>query len=210
MPDPTSPPILGPQRAVLAPLLALCLLAVLCLAPREVCAQDAPAATTQLTPPMELERAPSHTPGPSWYGWQTILADVGAFGVMALGGGLERPFVSFLGLAGYVVASPIVHLVHGNSWAIGSLLLRVAGPALVLGGIAVTFAGCPFFGNGECNGGSQAAGAFMAIGGLGLIVATPIIDAILAVDRPTRSRVAITPWLSPRADAAGVTFSGRL
>jgi hypothetical protein len=147
---------------------------------------------------------------PGWYGWQTLAGDASAFGLMGLGGGLERPAVSLVGVGAYVLTTPIVHLVHGNDWAIGSLLLRVAGPGLVLAGLAVRFGDCPLFGSGDCNEGSVAAGTALAVVGLGLVLAMPIVDTLLAREVRARSEVSLTPWLSPSGNAGGLSLMGRL
>ena len=167
----------------------------------------------------DSERPPIHhapVAEPTWYGWQTIIADVGSVGVMTLGAwgastvddGLTGP-VFLLGVGGLVLTSPIIHLAHDNSWALGSLGLRFAGSALMIGGLGLILH-CGFNDEVNCGEGSVAAAEIMAIAGFGLVVAMPVIDAVLAVDRPIRSRVAFTPWISPRADAAGVALVGQL
>jgi hypothetical protein len=154
---------------------------------------------------------------PVWYGWQTIVADAGWLGVAALGvyqdSGLEdngaAPWVFGLGVAGYVLTSPILHLIHGNSWAPWSLLLRPAGPALTV--VGTIFLACAF----DDREGVECAvdpyvGEAMAIAGLALIVATSVIDATKAFDAPVRAQLAVTPWVSPRADGGGLSLVGRL
>lgn len=50
----------------------------------------------------------------------------------------------------------------------------------------------------------------MAIVGLLLVGAMPVVDPIMAREEPARSEVAIRPWVSPRADSGGISLVGQL
>jgi len=82
-----------------------------------------------------------------WYGWQTLLVDLGSVLTIPLGG---------VGLAGYALGAPIVHLAHGQvGRGVGSLGLRLALP--LVGGAV----GCRVSGSDQhdIGGGSDASAA---------------------------------------------------
>ena len=62
-----------------------------------------------------------------WYGWQPLVADTAALGLATQGGvNLILPAVG-----SYVVAAPVIHLVHGRvGAALGSLAVRIAMPVM--------------------------------------------------------------------------------
>ncbi|HYV46544.1 MAG TPA: hypothetical protein VFA20_16880 [Myxococcaceae bacterium] len=93
-------------------------------------------ASAQITPPpppAEPTTLPATTPAPTWYGWQTLIADgavilVTGTGFILATNGYAKPGNSIAGAGGgsYVIPAPIVHLVHGNVWgALGSFGLKV-------------------------------------------------------------------------------------
>jgi hypothetical protein len=60
-----------------------------------------------------------------WYGWQTLIVDGSAVGLMAIGGS----YGVALGVTAYAFGGPMVHGVHGRSGvALGDFLLRVGAP----------------------------------------------------------------------------------
>jgi hypothetical protein len=128
---------------------------------------------------------------------------------MVLGGEHDEPGLVLFGIGTYIALSPVVHALHDNDWALDSVLLRAAASGLLLGGTLVLFSSCPLFGD-RCSDGGSAIGGTMIIGGVLLGVAMPFLDAALAFDKPDRSGVAVTPWLSPRADAGGLALVGSL
>jgi hypothetical protein len=160
----------------------------------------------------------------TWYGWQTLIADVPSLGLLVAGSATmlysgpqdDQPVLFAIGLGGYVAATPILHLVHDNEWAPFSLALRVVGPALTLGGIAILSSA---FDDAEVDGLDSRsdsgpilpiAGAITAILGVLVVVSTPLVDAVLATDRSRRSHAALSPWIGPRANAAGLLLTGPL
>lgn len=72
--------------------------------------------------------APANPQRRQWYGWQTLLVDLGAAAAFA-----AHPAA---GLAGYAFAPPVVHAAHRNERSmLMSLGLRVGAP--IVGGVAV-------------------------------------------------------------------------
>jgi hypothetical protein len=64
-----------------------------------------------------------------WYGGRILLADGSAVAVMAAGGGLGSGPLALVGVAGWFVASPLVHAQHaGAGRGLGSFALRAGLP----------------------------------------------------------------------------------
>lgn len=126
---------------------------------REARAAAARDEATAPPPPAEENRA-----RPTWYGWQTLLADGASIAV--------TPAVPLVGLGGYVLGGPIVHLAHGRvGAALGSLGLRVGAP--IAGGTAA------YLIQGKCRG--DFCGVAPLLGaGVGLISAIALDSALLA------------------------------
>jgi hypothetical protein len=83
-----------------------------------------------------------------WYGWQTMLVDIGSVGLGVAAGRAAGTGTGFaVALTGYAVGAPIVHLAHGEGGDAGvSVGLRLGLP-LVAGLIgygigAASFQGC--------------------------------------------------------------------
>src|SRR6185295_968164 len=87
-------------------------------------------ASAQITPPpppAEPTTLPATTPAPTWYGWQTLIADgavilVTGTGFILATNGYAKPGNSIAGAGGgsYVIPAPIVHLgtaTCGGPWA---------------------------------------------------------------------------------------------
>jgi hypothetical protein len=71
----------------------------------------------------------------SWYGWQTLAADGASLGVFAIGMASWTVEPTVVGYAGFLVATPVVHVVNGNvGRGVGSFVLRLFVP-LLAGGI---------------------------------------------------------------------------
>lgn len=150
------------------------------------------------TPPLlTREAAAASAPHTHWYGWQTLIADGSAVSL------LFSPYTSAVALIGYVVASPVIHLVHGQVGpAVGSTLLRLTLPiAFALVGVEVE--NDPWLG--------AFGGAFLGV------VGTSAIDASLLAWEPQRSspgseRAAraspsftFVPMLAPKREARGAS-----
>jgi hypothetical protein len=140
------------------------------------------------------------TAGPSrdWYGWQTLIADVGSFGVATAtvyGGG--RTLTVAVGL--YFLGAPIVHFAHGNLVGFGSIGLRLAGA--VAAGLSVLSMGW---------GGSSSDG--IVVLAASAILVPPIIDAsVLAYgeekprDAKTSLLPSVTPWVTKSVTGLSAT-----
>ena len=173
-------------------------------------AERAPASPESVEPTTDAERPPiddQRGEGATWYGHLTLLADAGSIGLLVLGASQGMGGLVGLGLLGYVVATPILHWAHDNDWAPGSLVLRIASPVLLIVG-AVLALGCALS-DGEACGGA-ASGEILLYAGLGIGIAMPIVDAVLAFEEPSSSGIAFTPWIDPRAGAGGVALAGRM
>lgn len=187
----------GPREHIIRPVLFVLVAATLLCAPATASAQQAPddeptASTTQ------------------WYGHFTLLADVAGLtlfiGPIASEG---EPAVSVIGLVSYTIATPIIHAVHDNDWWGPSFGLRLASIGLIVVGGIVLFSSCPLFSS-SCDSGGKALGTTLAVSGMVLGLAMPIVDAVMAVHKPARRRAAIVPLLSLDTRAAGLAVVGRL
>ena len=138
---------------------------------------------------------------PRWYGWQTLATDGAALTSIVLGVTQRDgdPLLA-LGLGGYLLGAPTVHLVHDRvGTGLASLGLRVGAPltGMMLGAAATDcsnasddhdFAGC-----------GEEEGAWGFVLGVGAAIA--IDAAVLAREparRPARERTSATrPRLAP-------------
>jgi hypothetical protein len=155
-----------------------------------------------------------------WYGWQTLAVD--GLSVSAVGVGLafrdEHP-VGYLalgsGLAGYVLAAPIVHFAHGRTTpAFASLALRVGAPTVgvLSGGLIGYGVGCAV----DCNGDFGAEGGMLVgalAGGVAGAVSAMVVDAVVFAREPAATTAQVhwmpTSSYDPKRQAAtfGVTGS---
>jgi hypothetical protein len=80
----------------------------------------------------EREAPPPRATEHVWYGWETLLVDAASFSVfLGTVNDVKRP-APYVGLAGYALGGPIVHIANDEPGrAAGSLILRVATPALL-------------------------------------------------------------------------------
>jgi len=160
------------------------------------------------TPPLLTpEQAASAVPRTHWYGWQTLIADGGSVAL------LFSPYTALVGITGYVVASPVIHGVHGQVGpAVGSALLRLTMPiGLALAGAAVASELTPA--NSPNGLGNVLLGLFG--GALLGVVGASAIDASLLAWEPARAAsgtkgetrtapsIALVPVLSPSPEARG-------
>jgi hypothetical protein len=126
---------------------------------------------------------------PRWYGWEILLVDAAALGVMIAAGRADSDAVAWVGFGAYAAGGPLLHAIHGNGGrAATSGVLRVGLP-LTLGLLA----------SAACDGdGEEFLGCLGPVGGamLGGAAIALIVDyAILAYEpaRPPPVRVAVTP-----------------
>lgn len=72
-----------------------------------------------------LAAAPANAGERDWYGWEIMLTDAMSIGLVATG----RTVPAVIGLAGYALAGPTLHVVHGDgAEALADLGLRVGLP----------------------------------------------------------------------------------
>jgi hypothetical protein len=181
----------------------------------ESVASEQPHAVAQ-PEPSQLEEP--GLPGPrrpetSWYGWQTLLSDLGVIGLWSAAYAVDDAkygsaspqnydiatnVLGWAGLAVYALGAPAIHAAHGNGRkALGSLGLRIGLP---LGG---ALAGA-LIGSATCGGSNSNDDVvscpviFGLLGFLGGGVAAPIVDAAVVAREP------VTPPEGPRFQAAFV------
>lgn len=82
-------------------------------------------------PSPQREASATEPAGPSWYGWQTFLADAVSAGFLVGGIAARNGGIMVIGGLGYVAGAPTIHALHGSSTRTGlSVGLRLAIPAL--------------------------------------------------------------------------------
>ncbi len=165
------------------------------------------------TPPLPTpEERESALPRTHWYGWQTLLADGASVSLLC------SPYTAIVGIAGFVVASPVIHGVHGRAGAaVGSAALRLVMPVGgALMGLEVasklTSPNSPNALGDVIMGGL--AGAFLGVLG------ASAIDAALLGWEPARApsatkgatqaapSIALVPLLSPSTEPRAATIGG--
>lgn len=128
-------------------------------------------------PPAAYAPMPPAEPAPSrWYGWQTLTTDGASLLVAIMGGAASSSGIGYVGLGGYLLGAPVVHLAHGNPGrGAASFVLRAGLPVL---GFAAGYAlfHHPDRSSGDWNFSGLGEGALMALGGMGACVA---LDAAL-------------------------------
>lgn len=165
------------------------------------------------TPPLPTpEQRESALPRTHWYGWQTLVADGASVSL------LFSPYTAIVGLAGFVVASPVIHGVHGRAGAaVGSAALRLAMP--VGGALTGLYVASKLTSPGSPNAfGNVLLGLF---GGalLGMVGASAIDASLLgwehagaasATNGATQAApsIALVPVLSPSTEARTATTGG--
>jgi hypothetical protein len=152
-------------------------------------AEEPPLAPSSQEPTKEedVDRAaprPSARPARHWYGWQTLILDGVAVGLVVAAVASEGD--AALAAAGltYVAGPPIVHFAHRQLIGFGSLGLRTAGP-LVTGAAGAALA--YLLSGGDDDGGGPHGGwaTYGAVLGVGVgILAAPIVDAVLLAYEP--------------------------
>ncbi|HEX4386983.1 MAG TPA: hypothetical protein VH083_28710 [Myxococcales bacterium] len=163
---------------------ALLLTALMAAAPPAPAPPEVPSAA------LTKDAAPAADDDRHWYGWQTMLADVGTAGVVivAVKLNVSGNSVAYLGAALFAGSGPAIHFSHGrNGTGLLDLLLRVGlplGSALGLGLLTST-SSCS-----ECFLGG-------AVFGLGLgVVGASILDATLLSWETIGPLAPVTPAIS--------------
>lgn len=146
-------------------------------------AQPAPQPTGQVvvvqppTPPPAAAPKKPKAPEKEWYGWQTLIADAAAVGLYAGGLSAHTPSIYDVGIGTYLLAPPIIHIVHGNVGpAFGSLGMRLIVPPIA-GGFGFVI-GLIVAGNRNADVGSWVGGGVVGFG-VGMLVG---IGACMAID----------------------------
>jgi hypothetical protein len=149
----------------------------------------APPSLTPPVRPVQLVR--------QYYGHQTLLVDLASAGGIVAGIVTESPVPAVMGLLGFWLGAPAVHLSHGESGrALASFVMR---PGLVIGGayLGVQIEDCDGSGGGEFCG---LAGIFFgSIVGLGV---ASVIDAAWSYE------VTVAPIVHPRGESYGLGLTG--
>jgi hypothetical protein len=140
----------------------------------------------------EYDVHPSEPPTETrWYGWQNGLVDAATIGLMVEGVNTNSGGAGWIGLVGWAIGSPIVHIAHERGGAaIASLGMRVGFP--FLGGV---------IGSASCSNGHQEDGwgCFGAVAGgvlFGGVIAMIVDDAALAHETVKKEP---EPWVTPTA-----------
>jgi len=174
----------------------------------------APAQRASTPPPprdaLDDEAPPREDDEREWYGWQTLSVDGAALAFVVGGSASGSAGASLFGLGGYLLATPIVHAVHRNSWALPSLGMRVGSVGLLVLGSLVTFGGCFTLGEEDppgC-GSAQTVGGVLVVTGLVGTFGSIALDAVLARSRPAPSGApSLGLWGDPLAGVAGVSVT---
>lgn len=172
-------------------------------------AEPPPAAPTA-PPPPQYEKV--------WYGYQTLIADAVSFGLLVGGIASRTSEVTTTGYLAFLLATPTVHMVHGNVGpGFGSIGLRLLVPLIGMGVGALTGlivgsnqgnGSLDSFGRGATGaatgavvGGLIGGGACVAIDAGGLAYTKERVDGGTA----TQSRRRPPPWftLAPSFDVRG-------
>ena len=132
-----------------------------------------------------------------WYGWQTLLTDAAALGLLV--GAASSQSTATPGLALYALGGPGVHAGHGHAGkALGSLALRVSLPVTVgYVGYAIDSANC---GESEWFCGLEGAAAGILVGTVAAITIDSAVlaneDAVGATRKNASRRVRFAPAVS--------------
>lgn len=135
------------------------------------------------------------TPQPAavteWYGWQSLIADGSSIGIMVGGNAARSPGAGYFGIAGWYLASPVIHAVHGHGGkAAAALGLRLGLP--VLGGLVGAAA--------QNDRSDEDVPAGLVYGALlGVVAAMVIDDVVLANEDVVPEPTPDAPTLGPTA-----------
>lgn len=200
-------------------------------APPVVVAPPAPAA------PATTPKPAADAPAPKaalpqyekvWYGYQTLIADAVTFGLLVGGIASRTSELTTVGYLGFLLATPTVHMVHGNVGpGFGSIGLRLLVPLIGLGVGALTglivgssqgSTAFDRFGNGANGvvtgavvGGLIGAGACVAIDAGGLAYTKERVDdgAVSLARRRPAPWFTLAPSFDVRGDRASFGVAGR-
>lgn len=171
----------------------------------------APAAAQSAQPSLaSTERTPAPVDGSGsayttrWYGGETLAADALSYVTAAVGGAVGSRAVAYTGLAGFVVATPIIHFTHGNVGAgFASLGLRAGLPALGVAGLYL----CPVDQDAGFHISGCQLGSLMLGVGLDVLVVPPVDAAVFAHERVRkRPEIGLVPMIDRHQ--AGLAIGG--
>jgi hypothetical protein len=191
-PPPPPPPVVAAQPIIAQPILA---------------------PPGMLSPLPLVDRPYTQARSTDSYRAQTLLADVAVVGVFLLASKNDSGNAAWLGVAGYALAAPIIHIAHHHgSRAAASLLLRVGLPILggVIGNKLAQPSSSDCYDSYECDDNADGQIAATAFGVLiGGVTASIIDTAYLArgEDAPTPSRFAPAISARPGGMTLGVGMS---
>jgi hypothetical protein len=151
-----------------------------------------------------------------WYGWQTLLPDMAAFGLTALALKQPDPTAPLVAAGGiFVLGGPLVHGAnHQRERAVNSFLVRLFVPSGIAAGTVGLTAAC------SSRGGGWGCLTFLVAGGVvgaASMVVISIVDSVLAYkpkaldgSRGQQPRWGVVPTLDPRSGSYGAALVGRL
>jgi hypothetical protein len=158
---------------------------------------EAPVLVTNAPAPRQADAVVPRRKAGQWYGWQTLVCD----GVSVL------TVVVVVGIGGYLLCAPIVHVAHGRGLiALADLGLRVGAPvAGAFAGAGLGYLADDASGRNSTYGGAALVGGVLGFG-VGLLGAVIVDAAVLArEDAPLDGREArqsqftILPVVGPRS-----------
>lgn len=154
-----------------------------------------------------------------WYGWQTLLSDATAVGLLGIAGASRNPDWLVPSGVVYGAGAPAIHLAHGRlGAAVGSLALRVWVP-LVGSGIGLVAAHCsPTPGDEDGNGSCALTGAvygFIVGAGVAMVLDMAVLswepskpETQEAPPPPPSFAWSVAPTMDPKSGAKGVSMVG--
>lgn len=170
----------------------------------------APPTTVTLAPQPAVAPEPQSREG-VWYGWQTLLTDVGVITGLYFAGRFERPTLTYLSIGVYALAPPLIHFANERPESAGMSFAMRSGLPLVLGTLMASAASCDSQEDGESHGCSR---VWFALGGaLGAITASVLDFSVLgwkpAQDPALQQGAILTPSVWVDSKGARLTLSAR-
>ncbi|MBX3208538.1 MAG: hypothetical protein KF764_26130 [Labilithrix sp.] len=164
--------------------------------------------------PTQTQAAPAAPPPPVapkpeqpqyekvWYGYQTLIADAASFSLLVGGIAARSGGVTTAGYLGFLLATPIVHMAHGNIGpGFGSIGLRLLVPLIGLGVGAIA---------GVIIGSSQGSGAFDRFGnGANGAVTGAVIGGLIAAGGCVAIDAGGLAYTKERVDDRAVSLTRR-
>lgn len=157
--------------------------------------------------PASTSRQGADPPQATWYGLPALIADGASFAVAATGFGLKQGGIFLLGGAGYFLAAPVNHVLHGhNGAAAGSFLFRALSAGLAGALFIGVTQGCDSDAGPSCPYGKA-----LAVSGVLLAGVAVLDDLRFARESPQVSRsaaVSVAPRLVITPTLGLLSFAG--